>query len=556
MLPLRLFPLTVILTPATLTVVPLIEVKEDQCYNVRTLNFEQERERNWRNTEKINGLRGVSLSLWNCTVQSSLGLDKVPFNETFFDYWTDSSLQLELITAQSALTRTVIPRDNAAIETCGGGWNCSYTVSFKAPGYKCSELAKGNTLDADALERQGVPFNASDLIPKGNYSYIARAEMGDYASEQIDAYVEGAPVMAPPYPKNLGAFRTEPVLWVGYSVVNGSDSPPEKRTDPRWNTAFEAAVFRCEHYLTDYTVEFNYTFSQQTIRVLESKYLHPIINTTFIPNKNATDGTKDNTTATPETSYVLPLDVENYRLTAAYHSIGKRLRSYLNGRLQYTPYAIVETQATKTSLIDIETFLPARDLMAEIQHLYENVTLSLLSNPQFFVVSWAADPTRRSGNSNATADPALAYPCVKTRVANTFAYNRAELWTAYAVAVGAACFAVVLGSAALRQNGFRVRDARVSSIVAATRALGSESLPWEAASEWGGVSAEILDMKLGYGAVAEPGPGPDGAPGAASGRVYYGLAPREALKRTGAGTFVQPGQPRNRKSALRFWARE
>lgn len=363
--------------------------------------------------------------------------------------------------------------------------------------------------------------------------------------------------MNPPYPKNLGAFMTEPVLWIGYSVATGSGKPPNNRTDLGWDTAFEAAIFCCEHYLTNYTVRFNHTFSQQTTTVLERKYLHPIINTTFIPDKNATDSTKDNTTVTPESNYVLPLDLENYRLTAAYHSIGKQMRSYLNGFIQYVPFARVGSHASQTSLIDKETYLPVPNLISEIQQLYENMVLSLLSNPQFVIVSWAADPTRRSGRSIST-DPALSYSCVKTRVVNAYVYNSRDFWIAYAVAIGAACIAVVLGSAALSQNNFRVRDAHVSSIAAATRPPCLESLPWKA-SKWGEVSDEILDTKLGYGVVAEDGP--NGTPAAAtmgsgwmgtpmvvSGKVYYGFAPREVLERTKATKFG----PGKRRSAFSF----
>ena len=52
----RLFPLTVILTPATLTVGP-IELKNDSaiCYGVRTLNFENEMHKNWRKEDRIRG---------------------------------------------------------------------------------------------------------------------------------------------------------------------------------------------------------------------------------------------------------------------------------------------------------------------------------------------------------------------------------------------------------------------------------------------------------------------------------------------------------------------
>ncbi|KAK4121688.1 hypothetical protein N657DRAFT_600860 [Parathielavia appendiculata] len=565
-----LFPLTVILTPATLTVAPLTEVRDDRCHGVRTLNFDGEKKKNWRRVDRLNGYRGISLSLWNSTVPESMGLVDTPFNETFFDYWTGSSAPVELVTAQSALTGTVIPRRNVALEACGAGWNCSYEVSFMAPGYKCSELARGQKLDEDDLKRQGVPFNAGELAPNGDWAYIAETNVGEYFNEQVEVLPGGAPKMKPPYPKHLGALRTEPVLWVGYSTLTRPGRPPENRDAPGWNTDFEAVVFRCEHYLTNYTVRFNHTFSEQVTTVLRRDHLYPIINTTVVPGKNAKDGTKDNTTAVPESNYILPIDIETYRVTAAYHSLGQRMRAFINGKIRFSPYVQIETQASSTPLIDFETYLPSANLMSEMQHFYENITLSLLSNPQFVIVAWAAQPDRRSGISNdtVTADPALSYPCTKTRVANAYVYNRRDLWIAYAVAIGAGLFAVVLGSAALSQNNFHVRDVHVSSIVAATRAPCLEDLPWKA-SRWGEVPREILETKLGYGVVSESGP--NGTPAAVAsgmvsgmwmagvgspplvvgGKVYYGFAPKEVLERTRVATFG-PGKMRKRMSAFSF----
>jgi hypothetical protein len=545
-------------------VAPLTEVKEDRCHGIRTLNFDGEKTKNWRRVDRINGYRGISLSLFNSTVANSMRLADTPFNDTFFDYWTGTSDPAEVVAAQSALTGGVIPRRDVALETCGAGWNCSYEISFKAPGYKCSELARGQKLDEDGLKQQGVPFNAGELAPNGDWAYIAETNVGEYVNEQVDVLDGGVPNMTAPYPKHLGAFRTEPVLWIGHSIPTRPGKPPENRTVPGWDTGYEAVVFSCEHYLTNYTVLFNHTFSGQTTTVTRRDYLHPIIDTKFVPD-NAEDGTNDNTTAVPESNYVYPIDFENYRVTAAYHSLGKRMRAYINGMIKYAPIIQIETEASKTRLIDSETYLPSANLMAEIQHFYENMTLSLLSNPQFVIVAWAARPDQRSGISN-TTDPALSYPCTKTRVANAYVYNRRDLWIAYAVAIGAALFAVVLGSAALSQNNFHVRDGHVSSIVAATRAPCLEDLPWKA-SKWGEVPREILETRLGYGVVAESGP--NGTPAAVAmvpgmwmagvgsppvvvgGRVYYAFAPREVLKRSRAGTFG-PGKPRSRLSAFSF----
>jgi hypothetical protein len=552
----------------------ITQSKDDQCYNVRTLNFEQEREKDWRQSERINNFRGVSLSLYNSTIKNSAGLVDVPFNETFFDYWTGMSPIVDLVASQSALTGSVIARPDVALDTCGAGWNCSYTISFKAPGYKCEQLANGQKLDEKGLmDQKGSPLHVGELAPNGNYSYLAETQLGEYAPNQIEVFAGGAPNMTPPYPKNLGAFRTEPVLWIGHAEFTGHGNPPENKGVEGWDAAFQAVLTRCEHYLVDYTVQFNHTFSTQSTTVLKRDYLRPIIDTTFQKDKNAEDGTRDNTTAIPESNYVFPIDYKNYREVAGYHSLGFSMRRYLPGYIQYAPFAMPDTEATKTRLINRETYLPVPNLIDQIRDFYENMTLSLLSYPQFIVVTWAARPSERAGLANATGNATLAYPCTKTRVINAYVYNRRDLWIAYAVAISVAMAAVVLGSAAVSQNNFHVRDVHVSSVVAATRAPCLDQLPWKA-SKWGEVPDEILETRLGYGVIAEPGPngtpaaaqfgggawmgmGAVGSPVVVGGKIYYGFAPKEVLEHTRIASFG-PGKPRSRTSAWSFrrWGEE
>ncbi len=540
------------------------------CHGVRTLNFDQEMTKNWRTRQEIDGRRLVSLSLWSSTLGGSDKLADVPYNETFFDYWGGMSPPLEVIAAQSSLTRSVIPRPDVALDICGGGWNCSYTISFKAPGYKCTEVARGRNLNFTTLRQEkGVLVNATNLIPQGNYSYIVDSTTSQYPVNQLqegDVVKDsgGVPKMKPPYPKHLGAFRTEPVIWIGHSVYTGTGTPPKTTNATGWATAFEGIITSCEHYLTDYTVRFNHTSTTQTTTVLKRDFLHRIIDTTYVHGVDALDGTNDNTTAVPESNYVYPLDVERYRLISAYHALGQEMRSLVVGDVQYVPSNNPNTGGTKIGLLDLEIYLPRPDTPAAIQEIYENMTLSLLSNPSLVIVTWAANDKQSSGYVKST-DPALAYPCVKYRTANAYFYNRRDLWIAYSFAIGAAVFAVVLGSAALGQNNYHVRDVHVSSVVAATRAPCLDELPWKA-SKWGEVPDDILRTRLGYGVVAEPGPngtpaatatGPwtgVGSPVVIGGRVYYGFAPREVLERTRVARVATfgPGRPKSRLSAFSF----
>ncbi|KAK4188450.1 hypothetical protein QBC35DRAFT_195727 [Podospora australis] len=563
-----LFPLVVILTPSSLTIAPREEWKLDQCRSVRTLNFEPEKVKDWRKADKINGYNGYSLSLWNCTMKdqaSNFG----PFNETYFDYWDQSSQPLQLLTTLTALSGNIVPRENIGVETCGRGWNCSYTINFEAPGYKCEALGSGKNIDDEALAKQGAPFNSTDLLPKGDFGYIGNTMLGEYQRPQMEDVGEaGAPESGPPFPKNFGVLRTEPVVWIGHATPTRPNEPiPTVRDAPGFETAWEPHIFRCEHYLTNYEVQFNLTSTSQTTKVLSRKYLRPIIDTRFINGTLADDGTNDTTVATPESNYIRPLDVENNRITAAYHSLGYLFRAILFGHIKNVPFPAPVTDALNTRLVDQATHLPVANFMEAAQSFYENITLSLLSNPQFVIVTWAGNNAKRSGIQNHNGPyeeyPGPTYTCTKSRIFNAYHYIRRDLWIAYALAILFAMICVGLGTAALAQNNYHVRDIKVSSIVAATRAPCLEDLPWKS-SKWGEVPWEIKQTQLGYGIIRDvstPGLGsiregqmmsPDlSSNGLGNGKVYYGFAPPEVLDRTRAATFG-PGTPRPRASPFSF----
>jgi hypothetical protein len=503
----------------------LTEVEATKCTGVRTINFEAERFKNWRDPGTINGFPGLSLSLWNNTRPDTSAIT-TPFNDTFFDYWTGSSWQVNRVATLSAYATTAVPADNIAEQTCGTGWNCSYAISFTAPGYKCEQIAHGRGDKTAELRAMKAPFHTGDLLPDGDFSYFAHTTLGEYSLIQIDAHPGGIPKEGPPFPPNLGAFRTDPVLWIGYSeATNLNATPPTDRTSPVWDSSFTPKIFRCEHYVTKYTAEFNHTFSEQSARMVKKDYLYPVINTTYVPGVDANDGTMDNVTATPESGYVMPLNTELYRLVSSYYSLGLQMRGHINGTIQYTPYPLPNTEIMRTSLINKATHLPVPDFQREIERFYENIVLSLLSNPQFVVVAWAADPNTRTGiaNQSTIKDPKYEYPCIKTRTINAYVYNARDLWLVYAFAVVSAVASVVLGALALAENNFFVRNTRMSSIVAATRSQALDEMPWTA-SQWGDIPQEIRERKMGYGLVIESSPGE-------SRKVSYGFAPIENIHR-------------------------
>ncbi|KAK7409268.1 hypothetical protein QQX98_008578 [Neonectria punicea] len=453
-------PLIVILTSDTLSVVSRIKQERGKCPSIRTLNFSIEETYDWRHpiVEDVS-----SLSTWNTTSKSK---DLDPGE---FDYWTGCNSDYFGLASKAIYLRNAIMRENAPGEICGLGWNCSFVLDFTGPGYKCEEPTVGKRLKPKPVGGSEAPFTADDILPYGNYSYIAITDQGDYASQQIETGSKGIPIHGPPYPPNLGAFRTEPILWIGYaSLGDRIKKPPANATQEEWYDAFTPTIFGCENYEIKYTVQFNYTDGKQTHKVKDRRYLQKVINTTIVPGAFQDDGTFDKTVAVPESNYVFPADTRNYHRVATYHSMGKFLRDLVNGTIVW-PEGKKASQVTKTRLIEKlhGTTWPVARLDEKLRDFYEEMMLSLLSDPRFVAVSWAHDPSQHT--SLDIGGPETNFACVRERHTLLYDYNWAQLCTVYTVVVIVSIAGVVSGALATQEEGV-MRDMSVSSIIAATRA--------------------------------------------------------------------------------------
>lgn len=458
-------PLVVIFSSATLNVVAETRRQSTECPSIRTLNFSHDETNDFRkvNIPKGQDLRSLSFSLWNTTSED---LD----NPNHFDYWTKFSEPLAAIAAKVLYGKEAIAREDVALEVCGAGWNCSTTIRFVAPGYKCEELARGSNSTLKPLGDMTAPFNMSSLVPNGNYTYYAVADEGEYAEQQIDSGDAGIPTMSPPFPEHLGAFRTEPAIWLGYaSVDNLTAEHPVDRTAEGWYTAYKPVVFACEHYETNYTVHLNYTGGIQTYEVVKRDYMRKIVNTTFVRGQDAADGTLDKTVATPVENYIYPRDLRRYRRTAAYHALGKQLRDLINGSIKI-PGTITESRIIRSRLLDRHEWLPVHELQKQVRAIYEDIIISLFSDPQMIAVSWASDPTRPSGVGLGGKD--TMYPCLREQTANFFFYQWEVLATVYAVTFIIAAVGVVSGFLAMHKEGLEEqRTMLFSSIAEATNGV-------------------------------------------------------------------------------------
>ncbi|KAF4874422.1 hypothetical protein CGCSCA1_v006445 [Colletotrichum siamense] len=486
-----LSPLIVILTTNTLLVKPALEVQQTRCPGVRTLNFSREATNEFRAGLKIDGYYRLSVNLWNNTTPNIT-------DPSFFDYWAGPSNQgKEVFQAATTLKRPFTNIDDT-FAVCEKGWNCTAEIEFTGPTYKCQEMARGVGATVRSLEQEsGVtkpPFPFKRLAPMGNYTWHVHATLGDYKNPQLnDTGPGGIPAMNPPFPKHLGAFRMEPVVWVGYSeYLNTSLSSNDTSNVEAW----DPVLIACEHYEAAYTAELRFIDGAQVHRIKSRKLLAPLINTTLVEGKDANDGTTDNTTATPETNYILPTDTEMYRKTAAYHAIGHFFRYQVNGSI-YQPWTVADTRAISTSLMDNRYYTAVPNLRERLEEYYETLVLSLFGDPRFIAVGWAANPSMMATSTTGTN---YTYPCTRSRPAIAYYYRARILALVYGMAVFLAIMGVAAGTIALRKNGGVSRNTRFSSIMAATRAESFNHVDWDGPQrDRGHISNDVMRQKLGYG---------------------------------------------------------
>ncbi|KAF2009948.1 hypothetical protein BU24DRAFT_436840 [Aaosphaeria arxii CBS 175.79] len=453
-----LIPLASVLSPAALTTEMKTSLNYTTCASVATLNFSHEAQYDFRDK---NFLPGSSLAFYNTT-------DRVGKAEGWFDYYAEPSKNARRLAVTSAYLKKPASHANASFNACGEGWNCTYSITFEGPGYKCEETS------------EGAPFNRTAFAPEGDSLYKASVDTADYRSPQIDT-TDGVPTQPPPYPDSLGVFESEPVLWIGYARDTGrpyDDLSPFKKV---WGTVHESKIFKCVAYHTNYTFEMSYNDTVQVAKRKERVFLKPIVDTTVT-------GPPGRLVANPRQNYISPrTDKGMYKVTAVYHSMNTLLRNFLRGDIRFTGTYITSSDLSETRLVDARTSYPIGNLMEEIQNTYEEMLITLMSEPLLVV----ADNT--------------SVPCEKSRTMNTFVYHERALWLGYAMAVFATLTTILIGLCSMWQNGV-ASDTKFSRILVTTRNPTIDWLSVGACLGGDPFPKELRETKLRFGVLLEEEP--------------------------------------------------
>ncbi|XTI83250.1 hypothetical protein V2W45_1517066 [Cenococcum geophilum] len=467
-----LIPIAAVLSPASLTSEVKIVTNNTHCPEVASLNFTHESVYNFRNGGYY---PGSSLVYYNST-------DVNATQPGWFDYYDQPSKIARRLTITSAYLQKPVSYPDAALQSCGDGWNCTYTISFQGPGYNCEEVANSTNPNNEGLLAMHAPFNTSSLAPAGTFIYLSNVDMGEYANPQTPTNSSGEPAEGPPYPENLGVFLAEPVLWIGYSINTTIPYDPSSPYYSRWGAVHEPKMFKCTHYQTNYTLEQRYKDEIQNSVVKNRTFISPIVDTTVSPNPE----NKSDLIITPSNNYVRPTtDVGKYKLTAAYHAMGSLLRNFLRGTINHdSKYPLTTSDISETRLIDSRTSYPVSELMGSLQSFYEDMIITLLSEPHLIVAS---------------SDSVL---CEKTRSVNVFVYHAEGLWIGYAIVVVFTFVFLVVGAWSIHQNGV-ASDTQFSRIMVTTRNPTIDRLSVGACLGGDPFPPELIKTKLKFGVLLE-----------------------------------------------------
>lgn len=456
------------MSPASLTSELTAREFPTRCTNVGNLNFDRESDFNFRRLPD-DEVRRQSLSYYNTT-------DLDGKKEGYFDYYDQPSKNSRRLAISAAYLRRPQPRLQAALAFCGEGWNCTYSINFEGPGYKCDDIT--NTPPANA------PFKLNQIAPEGNFTYVADVDRDDYKSPQIDT-TNGVPTQPPPYPDSLGVFESEPVLYIGYAIKTNETYPEDSPYFKKWKKVHEPKMFSCVMHHTNYTFQMTYNLSQ-TATLMQRDFLRPVIDTTLKPNL----GNNSDWVAAPATNFVRPgSDPKAYKKVAAYHAMGALLRSFLRGSMSKTTDVLVVTKSdiSETRLVDPKTSDPMPTLITDLQGLFEEMLISLLSEPTLVVAS------------------AQDVPCMKTRTINVFRYYKRGLWIGYIIVISMTFIFILIGAWSIYQNGV-ASDVLFSRIMVTTRNPTLDHLSVGACLGGDPFPKELTETKLRFGVLLEENP--------------------------------------------------
>lgn len=484
---------TIIFSPGALTFGDFLDT-QIVTRGVPHLNFTVEMTKDWRHPVPYPGDESIlpggskrSLIYYNTTDKS-----KSPTKDGWFDYYDQPSAELKRVAMLYGfnLMNHSTHRLNARQYVCGTGgpYNCTFTQSFVAPAYKCDLIADG-VGDNSRLADLGAPFNTTSLVPEGRNVYLAEVGLGDYKHPQMDSFQKGpGGVPEGDVPADLGVFKAEPVLWIGYSINStellSSDSPFSKN----WTHRYDPQIIRCVMHEAKHTVKWKFTGAYM-MESTEREFLSPVIDTNFTRYDNGT--TNYSADPVPAENFVRPLpDVGLYKKVAVYHATGDVLRDFLVGHVELEPpipgpsYAVVASDVTKTRLVNRTDSQPKESFGGVLEEFFSDLILSLYSAPEMLVVE----------------DEELLVN--RTQWISSFVYMPKRLWMCYAPVIFVTLIILLFGVLTIWEDGTTFSTG-FSRILVTTRNTTLDDISRGACLGNDPFPAELMHTRLRFGVLSE-----------------------------------------------------
>lgn len=148
---------------------------------------------------------------------------------------------------------------------CPTDTNCTYSISYNAPSYKCEE-----TPDFGGPRT----YNLTSMAPYGNLLYAS------YSSMEEDTVGRPLDWNRDKMDNNTGVFYQEPTFWVGW-VINTSvpvtEDDAKKWNTTKWRYKLEPHVMECVFYNSTYSYNLSFLQGKMEINSASIKPNEPLL---------------------------------------------------------------------------------------------------------------------------------------------------------------------------------------------------------------------------------------------------------------------------------------
>lgn len=436
------------------------------CNNVSVLNFNRE--------------NGFDMNVWDKNLDKN-GMSFWDMYENTTSYFAGPSMDLRRTFNLAMLSTNPIQPDRSWTtdpilinplqpnNPCPFDSNCTYSVTFHAPSYKCEER---DEFGGDTTLKKSM------LAPYGDLVYVS------YSSFEEDEL--GRPLdwnKTDPTYDNTGTWTREPSVWFGYSYYTNKNATAENAT--QWNTTnwpiqLTHHVIECSLYNATYSFTLNFKSGLMNVTGYSVDYIGPLL---------------------PEGQVMAPW-MPTYMEYSGFHAAGFLYRDLLSGNVTQEgdwTWAVTNSDISQTDITDPGTGMSHEDALGPyIETGFQSIYLSMLSDWKTYAQSFTS------------------LPCDASKHVLVWRYNPLWLAVSYFVAVALTLAAVGVGLHAMVANGYAM-ETNFSTFLTTTRNPDLDEVVRGSSLGASPLKRAVRETKLRFGETVRPAGTDGGLPHAAFG---------------------------------------